>query len=349
MKTFLSGLILLMAFGVIQNAQASEGYESYGASYSYGVYRFTVKNCLQDVYVNSTKYEIHAVVADDFDYSDPQNAVFQVYTAGGFEEVSIPTDFSVQGQEVKVKKTATGDIYTWKVYLRKAIKASLPFSRNFTSVSPVSGYDPTDATSIGWAYRVVSVGVTPSAPILGGKDQAMFFAYATPASEFSALFYASNNNTQVNIKASIDASEDGFIWTTLKSYNNDVPANNATNEEKTVTLALDESYRYIRLIMTDNKGGGTDPNITLNKFSITEAKGTSISTNVQSEAKIYVLNNKIVFSDLEVVSAQVLNLSGQAVGQLSSSEIDIAGLNKGTYIVVATLNSGKNIYKKIIL
>ncbi|MFV0468998.1 MAG: T9SS type A sorting domain-containing protein [Dysgonomonas sp.] len=353
MKTFLSGLILLMAFGVSQNCHA-DGYDNFGASYSYGVYRFNVKNCLQNVYVNSTKFEIHAVVASDFNYDDPQCAVFQLYAAGGFEEVAgspIPTNFSVQGQEVKVKKTSTGEIYTWKVYVRKAIKASLPFSRNFTSLLPVTGYDPTNTNSIGWAYRVVSTSTTPSAPILGGQDQAMFFAYDAPASSFSCMLYASNNNDQTNVKATIDGSSDGITWTNIKSYSNDLPKNNATDEEKTVQVALDKDYRYVRVIMTENKSGSTDPNISVNKFSVTSNIGTSISSDSEDASEIYLKDNKLVLDNLDASVFSIFNMSGRIVKKsaVQSNEITLDGLNNGIYVVAVTLTNGKTIHKKIVL
>lgn len=238
------------------------------AAYSTGVNSLLIEHSLHSIsnWVKNGEVILNAVVAPDFDFSNPSSVSIKLQP--GFEIVTpLPAEFSEAaspaGMNFSVKKTADQSVVNWKLFIRKIQKTTIPFNLNFGTSNPVNTATPNFA---GWSYR--SIDMNNTYPRLSGKSQAFLLAF-NPCSNSDLLvcnFYASNENDQTGLSASVEASADGISWVVLKTFNNDVPKNTAPAPEKSISLPLVEGYQYIRFQLLNRTN--TDPSVCLNFFQL---------------------------------------------------------------------------------
>lgn len=323
----------------------ADGYQPVSPSNLKGLY-FTVKHALTDLSYSSTAMELRVAVASDFDYSDLDNFIYSAKT--GYTIDSTPADFSEQGALLKVRHTAPDTLVTYKLYIRKAIASSLPLAVTFGSVNPIGNYHPDSVKSTGWTYSAVAI-ASSTTPQLMAAGHTFILAYNAPATQFKAQVYGSNNNPQAGIVITIDASADGVNWDNLKTFNNDVPPNSATGDERYVTLNnLQSSHRYVRLYMVSRTSG---PNITINAFSIINDTPTNLDA-ISSQSGIFVSpDNVLKLGGREVADIAVYSISGSAVRTCRnpSQDISLNDMHKGVYVVRAALTDGTVLTEKVII
>lgn len=290
-KLFLISILALLVG--ISNLQA-EGSEQYYASYTgAGVNRLFVTNCLQTLYFTGT-YSVYAIVASDFNIADPNSIRLTAYT-GYTINIDLPTDRSAaltsSGLTFQMKKDADGSLTNVTLYIRKINKATIPYSLNFGSLYPYNSATP---DFNGWGYRVLNNATTPQLASISSANS-FFLAFNSSLSTDSLVcnYYASNNNTQTGLAATISASGDGVSWIPLKTTNNDLPANSATAAQKRLALLLPLGTQYIQYLMTAK--GTSDPAININVISV---KNKEISTDIISSESlrktlIYSFNNVV--------------------------------------------------------
>jgi len=290
-KLFLISIIALLVG--ISNLQA-EGSEQYYASYTgAGVNRLFVTNCLQTLYTSGT-YSIQAIVASDFNIADA-NSIRLIANTGYTINIDLPTDRSAAltatGLTFQMKKTADASLTNITLYIHKINKVTIPYSLNFGSLYP---YNTATPDFNGWGYRVLNNATTPQLASTSSTNS-LFMAFNPSLSTDSLVcnYYASNNNTQVGLAATISASGDGVSWTTLKTTNNDLPLNSATADQKRLALVLPIGTQYIQYLMTAK--GTSDPAININVISLKNKATTTDITVSESlpETLIFSFNNVV--------------------------------------------------------
>lgn len=137
-------LIPVLALFLITSQLYADGIQERYAAYTPGVTSLLIERCLQPIYYSGTSpnLKLYAVVGADFDFLDPFSITMKLQP--GYEIVTdLPTDFSAaataSGINFSVKKTSDQSIVYWQLFIRKANKATIPYSLNFTSLYP---YNP---------------------------------------------------------------------------------------------------------------------------------------------------------------------------------------------------------------
>lgn len=291
-------ILLSMSILLLNNFNLfADGTEQAWASYSgAGVKRLYIENSLQAPmnYYSGNNYSVYAVVASDFDVTNAYNIRLEANT--GFTiSIDLPTDRSSaitpNGLTFQMQKTSDGSLYNVTLYIRKINTATIPYSLNFGSSYP---YNATTPDFNGWAYRNLANNTTPQL-ISTGSANSFYLAFNPSLGTDSLVcnYYASNDNTQTGLTASISASGDGVTWTVLKNTNNDLPLNSATDVQKKLALLLPANTKYIQYLLTAK--GSSDPYIVINGISV---KHSTISTGIMpTEASrkvmIYTHNNMV--------------------------------------------------------
>jgi len=155
-------LVIVFLTGII-NANA-EGSQQYFASYTYGVQKLNIQNCLQTISntgIPPATISVYAIVASDFDVTNVSNITLTAYT--GFTiSVDLPADRSAAltptGLNFQTTKTADGTTSNYTLYIHKINKATIPYSLNFGSLFP---YNTATPDFNGWGYRLLNNATTP--------------------------------------------------------------------------------------------------------------------------------------------------------------------------------------------
>lgn len=272
MKKFLIVVVIFLS-GII-NANA-EGLQQMFSTYSFGVNRLFIQNCLQSIYytgspVTSTQ-KIYAIVASDFDINKPGSITLIPHT--GFSvSADLPVDRSAaltsSGLIIQTTKTSDGSTYNFVLFIHKLNKATIPYNLNFSTSFP---YNTTSPDFNGWGYRELNNAITPQLAASTSRNS-FFLAFNSSQANDSLIcnYYASNNNTQTGLNATIGASADGINWISLKDFTNNVPFNNAPKDSKRISLLLPIGTQYIKYLLTAKCQD--DPNININTISIRRNK-----------------------------------------------------------------------------
>lgn len=269
MKKLLILSFLLLFF--FQLNLKAEGNQQFFSTYTYGVNRLFIQNCLQNIYYSgnpsSSTEKIYAIVASDFNITD-LNSIILIPHPGFTVTVNLPSDRSSaltsKGISFQTTKISDGSTNNFILYVNKINKATIPYSLNFGSLKP---YNTTNPDFIGWAYRELNNATTPQ--LVSATSRNMFFLAFNPSMQNDSLvcnFYASNNNVQVGLSASIEASTNGVEWVAIKEFSNNLPANKAAIADKRLSLLLPIGTQYIRFLLKTK--GKEDPNILLNSILV---------------------------------------------------------------------------------
>lgn len=269
MKKLLSiSLILTLLFSNSLFAATDDGQEQFYASYSYGVNRLYITNCLEAVYsTGSGPISITAIVSPDFDISNT-NSIRLIAQTGFTISVDLPTDRSAaltsSGITFSTNKTADGSVKQFKLYIHKINKATIPYDVAFSSLYPSSATNP---DFIGWSYRMVAPN---NSLYLSSTSHSAYMAFDPSAitDSLNCTYYGSNTTTQTGFTSSIDASIDGVNWTTIKSYNNNLTKNDGTAAEKNISVSLKNvvGAKYIRFLLLTK--GASDPGLIISQLGI---------------------------------------------------------------------------------
>jgi len=309
----------------IFNLQA-EGSEQYYSSYTgAGVNRLFVTSCLQTLYSTGT-YSVYAIVASDFNIADA-NSIRLTANTGYTINIDLPTDRSAAltstGLTFQMKKTADASLTNITLYIHKINKATIPYSLNFGSLYPYNNASP---DFNGRGYRFLNNAATPQLAS-SSSTNSLFLAFNPSLSTDSLVcnYYASNNNTQTSLTATVSASVDGVSWTTLKTTNNDLPANSATVDQKRFALLLPVGTQYIQYLMTAK--GSSDPAVNINVIYV---KNKATTTDViVSES----LPKTLIFSFHNVVIVK---------NAKAYENIEIFN-SVGTKVLLVNANAGENV------
>jgi hypothetical protein len=319
----------------------AEGSQQFFASYSTGVNRLFISNCLQTFYAtgtasSSTTQSIHFIVASDFDISNLSSITLSAYT--GFTiSTDLPGDRSAaltSGLSFQTTKTANASTYNFKLYIHKINKANIPFSLTFGSSYP---YNTATPDFNGWGYRVLN---NVTAPQLGSTTSTNTFYLAfNPCLATDSLvcnFYASNDNAQTGLSASINTSTDGVTWTTIRTISNNLPLNSATTTDKRYAVLLPVGTQYVQYLLTAK--GSSDPNININAISIkNKAVSTGLNTSGSNQYFTIVSNNNTVsiLNSKENDKIEVYSIGGTKITSVIAlgNKTDISLKNKGIYLV----------------
>lgn len=331
-------LLIPLLFSFLLSGQSyADGIQERYAAYTPGVNSLLIEHCLQPIYSTGTApIKLYAVVGADFNFTDPFSATLILQS--GFEIVTgLPADFSAAatatGVTFSVKKTSDGSVVNWQLFIRKANKATIPYSLNFGSLLP---YNTASPDFMGWAYRVFP---TFTYPVLSSTSITHYLAFNPSLSTDSLIcnYYASNNIAQVALTSIIELSNDGVLWTTIKSFNNNIPFNNATAAAKRLALLLTEGTQYIRFSMT-GKGAG-DPNISINAFNVKNASELTTglnALNLESNIHVYSSNGQLKVTGLKTGEIiDVYNAMGKKLISVSANngENALTLTSKGIYII----------------
>ena len=264
-------LISIISLFFCQLHLYAEGSQQFFSTYTYGVNRLFIQNCLHSIYYSgnpaSSTEKIYAIVAADFDVTNA-NSIMLIPQTGFTVTVDLPSDRSSaltsKGISFQTTKTSDGSTNNYILYIHKINKATIPYSLNFGSSKP---YNTTNPDFIGWAYRELNNSVTPQ--LVSATSRNLFFLAFNPSMQNDSLicnFYASNNNLQVGLSAVIEASTNGIEWMTIKEFSNNVPTNSASVSDKRLSLLIPVGSQYIRFLLKTK--GKEDPNILLNSILV---------------------------------------------------------------------------------
>ena len=261
--------ILFLALALLSFSQMfADGKTERFASYTFGVNGLFIEHCLESInnWGKDGNNILNAVVAPDFDFTKASSLSIKLQP--GFEIVTqIPTDFSAastsEGVTFSVRNIKDQSVVSWKLFLHKIKKASIPYSLKFGSTNPVNSTDP---DFMGWAYRAIDM--SNNFPRLSNKSQSFILAFnpCSGSETMTCNFYASNNTEQKGLSANIESSADGISWINLKTFNNDIPKNSARATEKNLSFLLSAGSQYIRFQILTR--AATDPTVCMNLFQV---------------------------------------------------------------------------------
>jgi len=346
-------LVIVFLTGII-NANA-EGSQQYFASYTYGVQKLNIQNCLQTISntgIPPATISVYAIVASDFDVTNVSNITLTAYT--GFTiSVDLPADRSAAltptGLNFQTTKTADGTTSNYTLYIHKINKATIPYSLNFGSLFP---YNTATPDFNGWGYRLLNNATTPQLASTSSTNS--FFLAFNPSLSTDSLvcnYYASNNNTQTGLSGTINTSIDGVTWTTIKSMSNDLPANNATLAQKRFASLLPTGTQYVQFLLTGK--ASTDPAVNVNVIYVKHFGNiTAVQTITDYDPNITINGHNLsIKNNLNYTSLQLISIQGKTIQTYNhpNSEISLPNLSKGLYIINARKNNGSLICKKVIL
>lgn len=264
-------LLSIISLFFCQSNLHAEGTQQFFSTYTYGVNRLFIQNCLQNIYYSgnpaSSTEKIYAIVAPDFDITD-LNSILLIPHTGFTVTVDLPSDRSSaltsKGINFQTTKISDGSINNYTLYIHKIVKATIPYSLNFGSLKP---YNTPDPDFIGWAYRELNNATTPQ--LVSTTSRNMFFLAFNPSLQNDSLvcnFYASNNNKQVGLSAGLEASINGTEWVSIKEFSNNLPVNSASVVDKRLSLLIPVGTQYIRFLLRTK--GKEDPNILINSILV---------------------------------------------------------------------------------
>jgi hypothetical protein len=265
-KLFLISIIFFSTLNL-----RAEGTQQLFATYSLGINRLFIQNSLMPIYYSRNQRtsidKIYAIVASDFDINKP-GSITLIPQTGFTLTVDLPVDrtsaLTSEGLKIQTTKTADGSTCDFVLYIHKINKATIPYSLNFGSAFP---YNTATPDFNGWGYRELNNGIDPQLAATTSRN-AFFLAFNPSQANDSLIcnYYASNNNSQTGLNTSILASPDGISWTSIKDFTNTVPSNNATIDEKRISLLLPVGTQYVKYFLIAK--GQNDPNININMISI---------------------------------------------------------------------------------
>lgn len=353
-------LLPILALFLISTHVYADGLQVRYANYTYGINSLLIERSIErtipegfaGIYATGTvpNLKLYAVVGADFNFTDPFSV--SLILQPGFEIVAgLPSDYSAAatstGIPISVKKTTDGSVCNWQLFIRKPVKATIPYSLNFGSTYP---YNSTTPDFNGWALRAPASGTTPQ---LAGSSSSFFLAFNPSLGTDSLVcnYYASNNNVQTGLTGIIESSSDGIMWTTIKSINNNLPKNDATAAEKRTALLLSEGTQYIRY--TVQTKAATDPNVNINLISVKHV-GTASGIHEISDFDTNITlvgHNMLIANNQDYKSIRLISVDGSTLLNLKevNTEISLSKFHAGVYVVIAQKKDGLRIAQKIIL
>jgi hypothetical protein len=244
------------------------------AATGYGLNKFTVKNALQ-LYTKASSttraaLELHAVVAQDFDFSKPANAVLE--TASGYtaDPATLPTNFSTP-QTVKFTKDADGTENIWTINVKPIKQATtLPLELSFNN----ENQSVWNSEVVGWATAGTNAarGATVA---FDGPNVSFIIGFTQEAKTLSYDLFVNAAGVAFPAAAVFDiltADESASTWTPLYQYNNTfpLPASDAANLNHKLSLSSD--VRYVKFVYTNRT---ESRNINLNNIIVSDEETTT--------------------------------------------------------------------------
>lgn len=314
----------------------------------YGLKKFSVKNGLQ-LYTKTAsslknELELHAVVAPDFDFSNPANNVLEVVDGFTADPAILPTDFSTPQHVTFAKET---NVNVWTIYVRSIKPAALPLELSFNDNNKAEWSESTE----GWA----PAGISSSASRLGtlafdGSKTGVVFAFTDEASTLQYDLCINAASTQLPSDAVFEiltSDESAANWTVIKRYDaeNQIPSSDA--ESITHQLDLTPEVRYVKFVYT-NRGATGGKNLNLNNIRISGM--TSSVGELQQNAKLvcYITASGEIVTSQEVRQIELYNLLGKRIAAYSpsTSSFLLPANLKGLILLKVTLNDGTSVTQK---
>lgn len=316
-------------------------------STGYGLGKFSVKNALQ-LYAKTSSsirdaLELHAVVAESFDFSKPANNVLEAASGYTSNPSTLPTNFSTP-QNVTFSKDGTDNV--WTIYVKPLkLATSLPLTLNFNN----DNQSIWDENAAGWVTCGTNVGRASTVAFDGSKT-AFIIGFNQSAAILSYDLCINAQSTTIPDDAVFEiltSDESATAWTRLYKYDKDnqIPSSNAANINRQLSLASD--VRYVKFLYTE-RGASGGKNLNLNNIIVSDISSSIQHTDAAKQVVFYQpAPGEIVFTRT-VSKVEVYNLLGGLTATYNnpSNKISIADGTKGIAIVRATLADGAVVSQK---
>lgn len=287
--------------------------------------------------------ELNVIVSEDFDLTN----VTVDYGTTNIQE-AMPTDFSTPQKVMVVTPATEGEEKTreFTITFKKVKAATLtedaPFEMALTAENPVTIWTE---NTIGWTPAAIDVS-KPEQVSMGNVGACLVTAVNNePATVEYNLWAGTNDN--FSGRFTVDASDDGLTWTTLKLYVNEELGNNS-GKATVYSHELSSDVRFIRWTYTERNG----QRVNVNNIKIYKGKGNSISNNAASQTSAFVANGELNIANAnEVAKVEVINVAGQnvLVQAQPTNTVALNALSNGVYLVRLTMIDGSKVTTKVAI